>query len=557
MLNNPPAKTTTTSISDNQSLTTPLTAETHTTPKVLPTPSNVPLARDPTSQECVAPTPLQSNIANEKEDPTPNSTLDCKIDNFLQGNTGLKGFNLGFPSVLPWPKATVDSPSASAENLGGTPVRDEAGATPTQDEIMDVPQTEPFPYQQGQTAPTAIDAKSTHQLPSWQVQNTHTDPQAHTEIHQKSEPIKDFRTSVLSLAEAEAKRHQHIEAVHSSMSSNQQPLRDSVEAPERSGVMHQELRQNPVIHDVGPNSNLVEGIYTYRDNQEKQVLASSDTYNAGTYLPKNPGQDHAAPNFFTTPLPPIPNLPPPPQDFMPPASSLRASGPCATRNLQEHFGEAERGGGDSSCAPANFNYEHLSHEVPNKEPFHPHGDGASHSAHAPHHAPNIPPNGPLDYNHQHPQRVPLQNPPGMPHHRIGSSPPVRGFHEAPSPSQPLPEDPYFEPYYDHPPHSPSPPHYDMHPISPHAPEYYPEEMPPHYPERRVPPHLEHRPLPPHHIRPPHPGHYPPPRPLRRPPPVHHELPFPRGKRPGPPFGGPPRVRGPFYPPKRPYLPPHY
>ncbi|XP_051727973.1 regulation of nuclear pre-mRNA domain-containing protein 2a [Ctenopharyngodon idella] len=559
LLNNPASKTTTTSISDKQSLTTPLTAETHTTPKVLPTPSSVPLARDTTSHGCVAPTPLQSNIANEKENPCSslNSTLDCKIDNLLQGNTGLKGFNLGFPSVLPWPKATVDSPSASAENLGGTPVRDEAGATPTQDEIMDVPQTEPFPYQQGQTASTALDAKSTHQLPSWQVQNAHTDPQAHTEIHQKTEPNKDFRTSVLSLAEAEAKRHQRIEAMRSSMSSNQQPLRDSVEATERSGVMRQELRQNPVIHDVGPNPKLVEGSYAYRDNQEEQVLASSDTYNAETYLAKEPRQDLAAPNFFTTPLPPIPNLPPPPQDFMPPASSLRASGPCATRNMQEHFSEAEQGGVDSLCAPANFDYERLSHEVPNKEPFHPLGDGASHSAHAPHHAPKIPPNGPVDYNHQQPPRVPMQNPPSIPHHRIGDPPPVRGYHEAPSPSQPLPEDPYFDPYYEHQPHSPSPPHYDMHSISPHAPEYYPEEVPPHYPERRAPPHMEHRPLPPHHMRPPHPGHYPPPRPLRRPPPVHHEPPFQRGKRPGPPFGGPPRVRGPFYPPKRPYLPPHY
>ncbi|KAK7124457.1 hypothetical protein R3I94_018732 [Phoxinus phoxinus] len=555
LLNNQAAKTTTTLISDNQS-PPPLTAETHTTPKVLPTPSSVPLARDPTSQGCVEPTPLQSNIANEKEDPCSslNSTLDCKIDNLLQGNAGLKGFNLGFPSILPWPKVTVDSPSASAENLGGTPVRDEAGATPTQDEIMDDPQTEPFPYQQGQTASTstALDAKST----SWQVQNAHTDPQAHMEIHQKFEPKKDFRTSVPSLAEAEAKRHQRIEAMRSSsMSSNQQPLRDSVEATERSGVMRQELRQNPVIHDVGPNPKLVEGSYAYRGNQEKQVLGSSDTYNAETYLAKEPRQDLTKPNFFTTPLPPIPNLPPPPQDFMPPASSLRASGPCATRDLHEPFGEAERGGVDNSCAPG-FNYERLSHEVPNKEPFYPHGDGASHSAHAPHHAPNIPPNGPLDYNHQHPPRVPLQNPPSIPHHRIGSPPPVRGYHEAPSPSRPLPEDPYFDPYYDHPPHSPSPPHYDMHSISP-APEYYPEEIPPHYPEHRVPPHLEHRPLPPHHVRPPHPGHYPPPRPLRRPPPGHHELPFPRGKRPGPHFGGPPRVRGPFYPPKRPYLPPHY
>uniref|UniRef100_A0A8C1I8S1 Regulation of nuclear pre-mRNA domain-containing protein 2 n=1 Tax=Cyprinus carpio TaxID=7962 RepID=A0A8C1I8S1_CYPCA len=556
LLNNPTAKTTTTSNSEKQSLTTPITEETQPSPKVLPTPSSLPLAKDPTSQGCVAPTPMQSNMANENRSSL-NFTLDSKIDTFLQGHPGLKGFNLGFPSVLTWPKGAVDSPLASAENLGGTPVRDEAGSTPTQDEIMDVPQSELFPYQQGQTVSisTALDAKSTRSLPSWQEQNAQADPQAHMDMHQKTAPKKD---SVPSLAEAEAMRHQRIEAMRSSsLSSNQQPLRDNVEATERSGVMLQELRQNPLIRDVGPNSKMVEGSYAYRDDQEKQVLASSDAYGAEPYLAKEPRQDLGAPNFFTTPLPPIPKLPPPPQDFMHPASS-RASGPRPTRDLQEPFGvPAERGGFDGSYAPANSDYEHLSHEVPKTEPFHPHGDGASHSAHAPHPAPKIPPNGQVDYNHRHPPRLPLQHPPSVPHHHIGSPPPVRGYHEASSPPRPLPEDPYFDPYYEQPPRSPSPPHYDMHPISPHAQEHYPEEIPAHYPEHRVPPHLEHRHPPPHHVRPPHPGHYPAPRPLRRPPLVRHEPPFPRGKRPGPPFGGPPRFRGPFYPPKRPFLPPHY
>ncbi|KAK2887532.1 hypothetical protein Q8A67_015760 [Cirrhinus molitorella] len=536
LLNSPAPKTTATSNSEKQSLTAPYTPETHASPKVLPPPSSLPLARDPTSQECVP--PMQSNMANEQVTPSSslNSTLDSKIDTFLQGNPGLKGFNLGFPSVLSWPKGTVDSPSASGENLGGTPVRDETGgATPTQDEIMDDPQSELFPYQQGHTA---LDANSTRPLP-WE-QNAHANK--HTDMHQKTALKKD---SVPSLAEAEANRHQHMEAIRSSSLSINQPLRDNVEATERSSVMLQELRQNPLVHDVGPNA--------YRNDQDTQVLAKSDAYGAEPYLAKEPRQDLAAPNFFTTPLPPIPKLPPPPQDFMHPASSSRASGPQA-RDSQKPFGEAER---DGSYVPANSDYEHLPHEVPNKEPFHPHGDGASHSAHAPHLAPKVPPNGPVDYNHQHPPRVPLQHPPSIPHHHIGSAPPARGYHEASSPPRTLPEEPYFDQYYEHPPHSPSPPHYDMHPISPRTQEYYPEEIPPHYPERRVRPHLEHRPPPPHHVRPPHPGHFPGPRPLRRPPPVHHEPPFPRGKRPGPPFGVPPRVRGPFYPPKRPFLPPHY
>ncbi len=294
MLNNPAAKTTTTSNSEKQSINMHITAETHTSPKVLPTPSSLPLARDPTSQGCVAPTPMQSNMANEKVTPSSSlsSTLDSKIDNLLQGHPGPKGFNLGFPSVLTWLKEAVDSPSASTENLGGTPVRDEAGATPTQDEIMDVPQSELFPYQQGQTVPisTTLDAKSTCPLPSWQEQKAHADPQAHTDMHQKTAPKKVFRNSVPSLAEAEAMRHQRIEAMRSSsLSSNQQPL--SVEATERSVVMLQELRQNPLICDVGPNSKIVEGSYAYRDDQEKQVLTSSDAYGAEPYLAKEPRQD--------------------------------------------------------------------------------------------------------------------------------------------------------------------------------------------------------------------------------------------------------------------------
>ncbi|XP_073677949.1 regulation of nuclear pre-mRNA domain-containing protein 2 isoform X1 [Garra rufa] len=534
LLNSPAPKTTATSNSEKQPLTAPLTPVTQ-----MSTLSSLPLARDSTSQECVA--PMQSSMVNEQGTPNSslNSNLDTKIDSFLQVNPGLKGFNLGFPSVLSWPKGAVDSPSASGENLGGTPVRDEGGgATPTQDEIMDDPQSELFPYQQGHAA---LDANSTRPLP-WQEQKAHTDPQAHTDMHQKTALTKD---SVPSLAEAETKRHQHMEVMRSSSLSSNQPLRDNVEVPERSSEMLQELRQNPLIRDVGPNA--------YRNDQGTNKLAKSDRYGAEPYLAKEPRQDLTAPNFFTTPLPPIPKLPPPPQDFMHPASSSRASGPHG-RDLQKPFGEAER---DGSYVPGNSDYEHLPHEVPNKEPFHPHGDGASLSAHAPHLAPKVPPNGPVDYNHHHPPRVPLQHPPSIPHHRIGSPPPARGYHEASSPPRPLPEEPYFDQYYEHPPRSPSPPHYDMHPISPRAQEYYPEEIPPHYPEHRVRPHLDYRPPPPHHVRPPHPGHFPGPRPLRRPPPVHHEPPFPRGKRPGPPFGGPPRVRGPFYPPKRPFMPPHY
>ncbi|XP_051992057.1 regulation of nuclear pre-mRNA domain-containing protein 2-like isoform X2 [Xyrauchen texanus] len=555
LLNNQSAKTTSTSASNPQKpyLTPPLTAHAQPPPKVIPTSSGDTLARDPTPQVCVDPTSTQSDMMNEKVNPNSsvNSTLDSKIDNILQGHSSLKGFNLGFPSVLPWPKGTVDSPLANAENLGGTPVRDEAGSTPTQDEIMDVPISEPFLYQQGQIAST--DAKSTFSLPSQPEQHFHSDPrsQAGTEIHQNIvQAEKASQSSVPSLAGAEANRRQLIKAMGStSVPSNQQHSSD------KPGAIHQEPRRNTAISDAGREGNLYGEMY--RDGQVQQVMANSGPYGAESYHTQDTRQNLAEPTFFTSPLPPIPNLPPPPQDFLPPASSLRPGGSHIHMNLEETYSEAEAGVGGSYGPNSNYD-EHLSHEVPNREPFHPHGDGASYSAIPPNHIPKIPPNETVDYNHQHLTRVPLQHPPSMPRHHI-ESPPVRGYHDDRSPPQPLADDPYFDPYYDHPPRSPSPPHYDMHSVSPGAHEYFPKEIPPHYPEHRVRPHLEHRPRPPHHVRAPHPGHYPPPRPFRRPPPVpyDHVPPFPRGKHPGPPFGGPPRGAGPFYPPKRPFLPPRY
>ncbi|KAI1901528.1 hypothetical protein AGOR_G00035350 [Albula goreensis] len=67
------------------------------------------------------------------------SSLESKINKFLQGNPGIRAFNLSDGQG-----SCSNSPLLAAENLDGTPVRDEAPGTPTQDEIMDQPGTEPF-----------------------------------------------------------------------------------------------------------------------------------------------------------------------------------------------------------------------------------------------------------------------------------------------------------------------------------------------------------------------------------------------------------------------------
>ncbi|KAJ8267772.1 hypothetical protein COCON_G00129440 [Conger conger] len=65
------------------------------------------------------------------------SSLESKLHKFLQGNPGFRAFNLGLSSG-DGQGSSSNSPFLPAENLDGTPVRDEAPGTPTQDE-MDEP----------------------------------------------------------------------------------------------------------------------------------------------------------------------------------------------------------------------------------------------------------------------------------------------------------------------------------------------------------------------------------------------------------------------------------
>ncbi|KAI7806697.1 putative regulation of nuclear pre-mRNA domain-containing protein 2 [Triplophysa rosa] len=61
-------------------------------------------------------------------------SLESKINSFLQGNPGFGALGLGLDDV------GSNSPLlVGGDNLDGTPVRDESGSTPTQDEIMDTP----------------------------------------------------------------------------------------------------------------------------------------------------------------------------------------------------------------------------------------------------------------------------------------------------------------------------------------------------------------------------------------------------------------------------------
>ncbi|XP_054431304.1 regulation of nuclear pre-mRNA domain-containing protein 2 isoform X5 [Pteronotus mesoamericanus] len=91
-----------------------------------------------------------SEISKPKlESESTSPSLEMKIHNFLKGNPGFSGLNLNIPilsslgSSAPAESHPSDfqrgPTSTSADNIDGTPVRDERGGTPTQDEMMDKP----------------------------------------------------------------------------------------------------------------------------------------------------------------------------------------------------------------------------------------------------------------------------------------------------------------------------------------------------------------------------------------------------------------------------------
>ncbi|KAK2864546.1 hypothetical protein Q7C36_003700 [Tachysurus vachellii] len=514
---------------------------------------------------------LQKEAEEHKEESvvSVSSTLDSKIDGFLQGNPGLRGLNMGLPPVLSWNKA-VDSPSASTENLGGTPVRDESGATPTQDEVMDEPAVQPFLYQGRplQTASTAASAPtavtglpmSTFPPDSWQ----YGPGSVHSGDHyQRDFTVKQsFQSSGMPLSERG--RPQNVESLLPiSMADKNQSFNKNNETLKGISL------GTPFSSNGADNAS--DGWYCdARGHDQKQHVSNSESYKGKQQQSEDHIHDTNPPNFFNTPLPPpppIPQLPPPPQEFLPPVVGQRVKDPTDLTSITDNV----QTGGD--VAPyrltnsvSHDDYDERLNRIPVKEIFRPHlnAPGPRHCATAPHPVRLGPPNGPMDFNHR--PRIPVHNQLHPCMARPSAPSTVRRYHEALSPSHAPSDDAYLDPHCDAPPRSPSPPPYNVeHPVSPHTPTFYPEEraiMPMHHPEPRLRPRLEHRTPPPHHYRPPRPGHFPPQRPLRRPPPPHHvphpnEPPFQRGKRLGPPFGAPSRPPGPFYPPKRPFLPPRY
>ncbi|TSO05400.1 Regulation of nuclear pre-mRNA domain-containing protein 2 [Bagarius yarrelli] len=514
---------------------------------------------------------LQEKAEDDKGEPVVSvtSTLDSKIDGFLQGNPGLRGLNMGFPPVLSWSKS-VDSLSASTENVGGTPVRDESGATPTQDEVMDEPVVQPVLYESGplRTSASTEDSSasatvtgppmSTYPPDSWQEQNRHVLQYGSVSQHTGDHYKRDFTIK----QNIQNSGRPILETGHPHHAESLLPLSmaDQNQCSHKNSQTLERIRLGTPF-----NSKEVGAVLTnddwYRHNQEQHVNANSDLNKCKKYQSKEHGQDTNAPNFLNNPLPPpppIPQLPPPPRDFLPSVMGQKVKDPVELTNIIDNL----QTGGDIHPLSRDYD-ERFLNRIPASETFHPHSNvsGPRHCAVAPHPVRMGHQNGPADFNHR--PRVPVHNQHHLVMPRPSAPSTLSGYHDALTPSH-AQADVYVEPHCDAPPCSPSPPPHDVErPVTPHTHAFFPEErsLPLRHPEPRLRPRFEHRAPPPNLYRPPRPGPFPPQRPLRRPPPPNIPHPsepqFQRGKRPGPPFGGPSRPAGPFYPPKRPFLPPRY
>uniref|UniRef100_A0A3Q3KX19 Regulation of nuclear pre-mRNA domain-containing protein 2 n=1 Tax=Mastacembelus armatus TaxID=205130 RepID=A0A3Q3KX19_9TELE len=495
------------------------------------------------------------DLATEPDPSLSSKSLESKIHSFLQGNPAFSAFDLGFSTNRVLGGDNLN-PVVGTDTQDGTPVRDEGGSTPTQDEIMDKPVGLPLTSNTnqssfGETVKTALIAhqNSTQQNPSDPQQQAHLQPGAaqngqvfqplpygtqDMSEHGITAPVAYYQQvpvqtggpmpgerpsgSASSTQAAEGFQGMSERGWYSNAypeGSSQQPRGFSVTAPGAAG----EIKTT--------------GLYPYEteQTQEPQELASQQLATT-------------SPGFFRSALPPVPTLPPPPRGFDAPPSTSGTIIP----QTQQPIPHAKTVVGIETRVDSVISGM-VVHDHQHKSMFHAGDPLYEHNQPHPFHPDDL---------HPHPQdlhyRDNLKQYPDEFHHRDSPF-----FHDDPYHH---PEEPYYRPGNPRhsyprgrgrltPPLSPSEDPYYAHEYKQHSP------VPPHYTPRRPPPHHEilHLGLRPPH-RPPHPAHHPLPRGPPRPPfPRFHspDLRL-RGKHPGPRGAG---IAGPMFPPKRPFLPPRY
>ncbi|XP_037549319.1 regulation of nuclear pre-mRNA domain-containing protein 2a [Nematolebias whitei] len=480
---------------------------------------------------------MDMDLATEPEPSYSSVSLESKIHNFLHGNPAFSSPDLNF-SANPAPERSNFSPVAGADNQDGTPVRDEGGGTPTQDEIMDkpvvplTPSTNQLTVGETVKAASGLFENSAQPIPNSPPRQAHSLPS----VSQNGQVFHSFPYGKQDLSEGGVTApvaHYPVQTGGpvsrdraAGSASGAQTVESFKEGNEQSwfgdgyprGSSQQPGGYN-VLAPGGAGENNTSGLYPYQTEQmqEPQELVSQ--------------QGPTATSFFKNALPPVPKLPPPPSAFdfpLPSAGGMMnppEQEPMPSTNVEGVFGNT----GDSIISGMVV-YDH-------QHTLHP--DDSFHDPQRPH--PNeLRYQEDLGRYHDEPRQRDAQFPYDDPHYP--------------------PDDPYFRPVS--PPHpyprvrgrlSP-PPSGDQLFARDYQRHSLPPPRPPNYAPRRPPPPREIRhpgPRPPH--RPPHPALLPHPRGPPRAPFSHFhgpELRF-RGKRPGP------RIRGPMFPPKRPFLPPRY
>lgn len=472
------------------------------------------------------------------------SSLESKIHSFLQGNPGFNAFDLGLHGDA---VRGVDdlSPLTGTENQEGTPVRDEGGGTPTQDEIMDKPAAEAATQAAGGTLLSLAYGNN-----AWQ------DPNSPHHGHQQAAAPngQGYQQSQFGGLDGVMQNMAHYQRISAQGTTTALTEGATGNATTSEFGGFQGWYGNTYPPMGAPHPNVVGGgdnPYQYQGDraQDHQVMGSQQGSTSSGYLAGS----------VPSTLPPIPQLPPPPRGF---EIQSVASASGMVHQEQQRMVEPMVEGLQEASLPGVVVHDHQHKSMfhhddpvyhrgdlhrPHPDELHPYHEDPRPYYDDPHRLPEdlYPPEDPRRLHHpddryHHPDDV-RRHPFDDPYYRPGSPPPhpyprVQGRLTPPlSPS----EDPY---YYDYYPRSPSPPLYGHRPMPPH----------PELPHRHLGPRPLRHPRPPHH--PPHPSYrYPHPRaPLRGAPrnPFHDP-----GKRPVLRGGGHPR--GPFFPPKRPYLPPRY
>lgn len=479
------------------------------------------------------------DLGTDPEPSISSSSLESKIHSFLQGNPAFSTFDHSFPSNAAV-RGKSFSPAAGTDNREGTPVRDEGGGTPTQDEMMDKPVGVPYNSRQN---PSSVN-EAAKVLPvafESNMQKNPNNPQhpAHplpgsAQNGQVFQPFQFGKQEMMAGGTSgPAAQYQHIAAHPGRPAFGEGPpggvgSSQTVEGFQRAneqswfgenhpeGGSQQPGGYNMSGQGIGKNRT---GLYPYQteQTQEPQEFVSQQG-------------PPAAPAFFRGSLPPVPKLPPPPPSFDPlltppvggminpphhePPHNPAAGGSIGSRGDGFASGMAAH----DHQRPSSLRPDDMFHDPHRPQPpenFHPHQEDERYH----------------DDSRQPDEHFFCEDPyyqPDEPYFRPGSPPrpyPRGRGHLSP------PRDPFFEQQ-----HNPRPPR--------------------HYALRRPPPprhemrHLGQRPPPP---RPPHLARHPHPRGSPRPPFPRFNGPDPmfRGKRPGP------RGGGPMFPPKRPFPPPRY